>query len=148
MLGWFKKKLSGKKKEEQAAVEEAAAQVDGQIAAAEELDVSAGSPPVTTEKEPDTTAPAAEPAPEADANVAEEQAVHGVSRSHVAEHIVDKSLECTLWPNLDKGANAQVVHGLKAFDPLDWRGDLEFKNFPDAFGRGRIELAGHVGDQR
>ncbi|MCI5165142.1 MAG: signal recognition particle-docking protein FtsY [Candidatus Electrothrix sp. GM3_4] len=52
MLGWFKKKLSGKK--EEAAVEETAAQVDAaQIDIAEELESSASSSPVTAEKEPE-----------------------------------------------------------------------------------------------
>ncbi len=54
MLGWFKKKLSGRK--EEAAVEETAAQVD----VAEELKPSASSPPVTAE--PEKTVPAAEAA--------------------------------------------------------------------------------------
>ena len=62
MLGWFKKKLSGKK--EEAAVEEAAVQldalVDAQIAAVEELEPSASSSPVTAE--PDKPASSAEPA--------------------------------------------------------------------------------------
>ncbi|MCI5126807.1 MAG: hypothetical protein D3925_20580, partial [Candidatus Electrothrix sp. AR5] len=53
MLGWFKKKLSGKK--EKAAVEETAAQADVQIAAqvdgTEELASSASSSPVTAEKD-------------------------------------------------------------------------------------------------
>jgi len=53
MLGWFKKKLSGRK--EEAAVEETAAQVD----VAEELETSASSSPVAVEKEPDKIAPVA-----------------------------------------------------------------------------------------
>ncbi|MCW5203218.1 signal recognition particle-docking protein FtsY [Desulfobulbus sp. US1] len=65
MLGWFKKKLSGRK--EKAAVEETAAQVDVQIDAqvdgTEGLEPSASSSPVIAEKKPDKVAPAAEPAP-------------------------------------------------------------------------------------
>jgi fused signal recognition particle receptor len=58
MLGWFKKKLSGKT--EEAAVEETAAQADVQIAAVEESATSAASSPLTAE--PNKTIPAAEPA--------------------------------------------------------------------------------------
>ena len=71
MLAWFKKKISRKKAEEAAAVEETAVQVE----AAEELENSVASSPEITEKEPDKTAPAAEPVLEVDAEVAEEQAI-------------------------------------------------------------------------
>ncbi|RWX43973.1 signal recognition particle-docking protein FtsY [Candidatus Electrothrix aarhusensis] len=68
MLGWFKKKLSGKK--EEAAVEETAAPVDvqadiqiaAQVDATEELASSASSSPVTAEKGSDKVTPAS-PAP-------------------------------------------------------------------------------------
>jgi len=87
MLGWFKKKLSGRK--EEAAVEETAAQadiqIDAQVDGTEELTSSASSSPVTAEKESgekteiepeknsdkvlpaSPTAPTAEPAPMAKA---------------------------------------------------------------------------------
>ena len=63
-----------------------------------------------------------------------------------AQHVIDKALERALGANLDKHTHAVGVHRLQALHPLHGRSDLKFEDVLDALNRGRVALAGYVGD--
>ncbi|CAK8712015.1 hypothetical protein GMJAKD_01260 [Candidatus Electrothrix aarhusensis] len=102
MLGWFKKKLSGKK--EEAAVEETAAPVDvqadiqiaAQVDATEELASSASSSPVTAEKGSDKVTPASPTPPVA-------LAAESAPMAKVAEQELSKRLSLIRAMLMDRG---------------------------------------------
>jgi fused signal recognition particle receptor len=133
MLGWFKKKLSGKK--EEAAVEETAAPVDvqadiqiaAQVDATEELASSASSSPVTAEKGSDKVTPASPTPPVA-------LAAESAPMAKVVEQAAEQTIELEQSDADGQGTGQEEKQGKEQEKP---QRPSMFKRLQERLGKSR-----------